>query len=248
MNLALHGLSGDIRRANSYYEDLHDSVGRFDFVMANPPFNVDKVDKAKLADDRAASRSGCRGPTTATTSGSSSSTPRSPRTGRAGFVMANSASDARASEARDPARADRAEGGRRDDRDQPELLLHRHAAGDALVPRPRQARHRRGRTRCSSSTLATPSGRSTARTASSCPSTSSCSPTSSASTAARSSRRPPAATTLLAELFPDGAYADVPGPLQGRDARRDRGAGLEPQPRPLRRHRRSRGRRRATSR
>ena len=49
MNLALHGLSGDIRLGNSYYEDLHDSVGAFDFVMANPPFNVDGVDKDKLA-------------------------------------------------------------------------------------------------------------------------------------------------------------------------------------------------------
>ena len=37
MNLALHGLSGDIRRANSYYEDLHDSVGRFDFVTQPLP-------------------------------------------------------------------------------------------------------------------------------------------------------------------------------------------------------------------
>jgi type I restriction enzyme M protein len=51
MNLALHGLSGDIRLANSYYEDPHDSLGKFDFVMANPPFNVDKVDKSKLAGD-----------------------------------------------------------------------------------------------------------------------------------------------------------------------------------------------------
>lgn len=51
MNLAVHGLAGDIREANTYYEDLHDSVGRFDFVMANPPFNVNKVDKAKLEDD-----------------------------------------------------------------------------------------------------------------------------------------------------------------------------------------------------
>jgi type I restriction enzyme M protein len=47
MNLALQGLSGDIRRANSYYEDLHDAVGRFDFVMANPPFNVDKVGRSE---------------------------------------------------------------------------------------------------------------------------------------------------------------------------------------------------------
>ena len=97
MNLAVHGLGGDIREGNTYYEDLHDSVGKFDFVMANPPFNVNKIDKTKLQDD-----------------------PRFPfglpktdngnylwiqtfysalnNTGRAGFVMANSASDARSSE------------------------------------------------------------------------------------------------------------------------------------------------------
>ncbi|MFA4838549.1 MAG: class I SAM-dependent DNA methyltransferase [Candidatus Neomarinimicrobiota bacterium] len=97
MNLAVHGLAGDIREGNTYYEDLHRSTGKFDFVMANPPFNVDRVDKDRLKDD-----------------------PRFPfglpRTdnanylwiqlfysalsdaGRAGFVMANSASDARASE------------------------------------------------------------------------------------------------------------------------------------------------------
>ena len=51
MNLALHGLSGDIRLGNSYYDDLHDAVGTFDFVMANPPFNVNGVDKDKLAGD-----------------------------------------------------------------------------------------------------------------------------------------------------------------------------------------------------
>ena len=38
-------------RATRYYEDLHNSVGKFDFVMANPPFNVDKVDKEKIKDD-----------------------------------------------------------------------------------------------------------------------------------------------------------------------------------------------------
>ena len=97
MNLAVHGLAGDIRQGNAYYEDLHKSVNKFDFVMANPPFNVDRVDKDRLKDD-----------------------PRFPfglprtdnanylwiqifysalnNTGRAGFVMANSASDARASE------------------------------------------------------------------------------------------------------------------------------------------------------
>jgi len=97
MNLAVHGLEGDIRQANSYYEDPHKCVGRFDFVMANPPFNVDRVDKERIKDD-----------------------PRFPfgmprvdnanylwiqlfysslnEDGRAGFVMANSAADARASE------------------------------------------------------------------------------------------------------------------------------------------------------
>jgi len=97
MNLAVHGLSGDIRQANTYYEDIQRSVGKFDFVMANPPFNVDKVDKERVKDD-----------------------PRFPlgmpkadngnylwieifysalnAQGRAGFVMANSAADARGTE------------------------------------------------------------------------------------------------------------------------------------------------------
>ena len=43
---------GEIREGNTYYEDLHESICRFDFVMANPPFNVDKIDKAKLDDDK----------------------------------------------------------------------------------------------------------------------------------------------------------------------------------------------------
>jgi restriction endonuclease HindI-like protein/N-6 DNA methylase len=51
MNLAVHGLAGDIRQGVTYYEDIHKSVGKFDFVMANPPFNVDKVDKERLKDD-----------------------------------------------------------------------------------------------------------------------------------------------------------------------------------------------------
>jgi type I restriction enzyme M protein len=78
MNLALHGLSGDIRLANSYYDDLHGAVGSFDFVMANPPFNVNGIDKSKLEKD---TRRFPFGLTTATTSGSSSSVRRLTRRG-----------------------------------------------------------------------------------------------------------------------------------------------------------------------
>src|SRR5215471_4279026 len=101
MNLAVHGLEGDIREANSYYEDLHKSTGSFDFVLANPPFNVNAVDKDRLKDSVGKNR---RYPF---------DLPRTDNAnylwiqlfcsalndkGRAGFVMANSASDARASE------------------------------------------------------------------------------------------------------------------------------------------------------
>ncbi|MEA3342977.1 MAG: class I SAM-dependent DNA methyltransferase, partial [archaeon] len=48
MNLAVHGLAGDIKEANTYYEDIHKSVGKFNFVMANPPFNVHGVDYEKV--------------------------------------------------------------------------------------------------------------------------------------------------------------------------------------------------------
>lgn len=47
MNLAVHGLEGNIQEGNTFYEDKQDMVGKADFVMANPPFNVDGVDKAK---------------------------------------------------------------------------------------------------------------------------------------------------------------------------------------------------------
>jgi type I restriction enzyme M protein len=97
MNLALHGLSGDIRQANSYYEDPHAAVGAFDFVMANPPFNVDKIKKEQLAGDK-------RFPfgLPKTDNGNyiwiqQFYAALSPK-GRAGFVMANSAGDAGHSE------------------------------------------------------------------------------------------------------------------------------------------------------
>jgi len=51
MNLAVHGLEGDIQRAITYYEDPHELVGKADFVMANPPFNVDEIDADKIKSD-----------------------------------------------------------------------------------------------------------------------------------------------------------------------------------------------------
>src|ERR1039458_7854449 len=52
MNLAVHALEGDIVEANTFYEDPHELFGKCDRVMANPPFNVDKVDAEKVKDDR----------------------------------------------------------------------------------------------------------------------------------------------------------------------------------------------------
>jgi len=106
MNLAIHGLSGKIVQANSYYEDPFNSIGKFDFVLANPPFNVSGVDKdgqliidPKKIEGDMRFRLGLpvtqKGNVTnanylwAQIFASSLSSK-----GRAGFVMANSASDA----------------------------------------------------------------------------------------------------------------------------------------------------------
>ncbi len=51
MNLAVHGLEGNIQKAITYYEDPHELLGKCDFVMANPPFNVDEVDAEKVKND-----------------------------------------------------------------------------------------------------------------------------------------------------------------------------------------------------
>ncbi|MDI6790189.1 MAG: N-6 DNA methylase [Thermodesulfobacteriota bacterium] len=51
MNLAVHGLVGDIKKAISYYEDPHNLYKKADFVMANPPFNVDEIDADKIKND-----------------------------------------------------------------------------------------------------------------------------------------------------------------------------------------------------
>jgi type I restriction enzyme M protein len=51
MNLAVHGLEGRINKAITYYDDPHELVGKADFVMANPPFNVDEIDADKIRRD-----------------------------------------------------------------------------------------------------------------------------------------------------------------------------------------------------
>jgi type I restriction enzyme M protein len=55
INLAVHGLQGTIRAGNeaiTYYKDPHELIGKCDFVMANPPFNVDEVDAEKVKGDK----------------------------------------------------------------------------------------------------------------------------------------------------------------------------------------------------
>ena len=52
MNLAVNGLRGEVKQANTYYEDPYDSFGKFDYVLANPPFNVDDVSISSVEKDR----------------------------------------------------------------------------------------------------------------------------------------------------------------------------------------------------
>ena len=98
MNLAVHGLSGDIREANSYYEDLHKASDKFDFVMANPPFNVDRVNKERIKDDKARFPFGMPSVDNANYLWIQLFYSSLNDKGRAGFVMANSAADARGTE------------------------------------------------------------------------------------------------------------------------------------------------------
>ena len=52
MNLALNNVKGVIKNANTFYEDPFSCFGKFDYVMANPPFNVDGVDYARVQNER----------------------------------------------------------------------------------------------------------------------------------------------------------------------------------------------------
>ena len=104
LNLAVHGLAGDVRVASSYYDDPHRLLGRFDYVLANPPFNQKEVDLAKLRTEAGAPDA--RFPFGLPTVNSANYlwislfyAALSAR-GRAGFVMANSAADAGGGERR----------------------------------------------------------------------------------------------------------------------------------------------------
>lgn len=111
MNLAVNGLRGEIHQAISYYEDPVDAFEKFDYVLANPPFNVDDVSLAKVEQDRRFNTYGIPRNKTKNKSKGEETCPNGnylwinlfatslKKTGRAGLVMANSASDARHSEA-----------------------------------------------------------------------------------------------------------------------------------------------------
>ncbi|MEP0133363.1 MAG: class I SAM-dependent DNA methyltransferase [Eudoraea sp.] len=105
MNLLVHNLRGEISEVNSYESDPYKSYGKFDFVMANPPFNVKSVKESTVKNDERFYKYGLP-----KTKGKSDKISDANylwislfanslnENGRAGFVMANSASDARHAE------------------------------------------------------------------------------------------------------------------------------------------------------
>lgn len=113
MNLILNNVRGEITEANSFYSDPYDAVGQFDYVMANPPFNVDEVVVDKVLNDARFSTYGV--PRNKTKAGKKDSDKKETvpnanylwigyfatalnENGKAALVMANSASDAGGSE------------------------------------------------------------------------------------------------------------------------------------------------------
>ena len=117
MNMFLHGLGNEIVQANSYYADPHNCFEDFDFILANPPFNVKDVNYDKVKDDRRFNTFGV--PKNKTKTGKKKDAETVPNgnylwinlfatslneTGRAALVMANGASDAGKSEAKIRAR------------------------------------------------------------------------------------------------------------------------------------------------
>ena len=113
MNLLLNNVRGEITEANSFYVDPYNSVGAFDFVMANPPFNVDEVDYVRVSEDRRYNTYGVPRNKTKSSKKKSDKKETVPNAnylwighfaaalnehGKAALVMANSASDAGKSE------------------------------------------------------------------------------------------------------------------------------------------------------
>lgn len=113
MNLLLNNVRGEIIEANSFYSDPYNAYGQFDYVMANPPFNVDEVVLERVMDDRRFTTYGV--PRNKTKTGKKGSDKKETvpnanylwigsfatalnESGKAALVMANSASDAGGSE------------------------------------------------------------------------------------------------------------------------------------------------------
>ncbi|MCD6069302.1 MAG: methylase [Bacteroidetes bacterium] len=114
MNIAVNGLRGQIVKANTYYEDPFDCYGKFDYILANPPFNVDDVNLDRVKEQRKFNEYGIPQNKTKKSGKKKNDVNTVPNanylwinlfasslkpTGRAALVMANSASDGRNSEA-----------------------------------------------------------------------------------------------------------------------------------------------------
>ncbi len=111
MNLLLNNVRGEIKEANSYYQDPYNAVGKFDYVMANPPFNVDEVVTEKVENDGRFTPYGIpKNKSAKKNSAKKETVPNANylwidyfatalnETGKSALVMANSASDAGGSE------------------------------------------------------------------------------------------------------------------------------------------------------
>ena len=110
MNLILNNVRGEITEANSFYSDPYNAVGKFDYVMANPPFNVDEVVFDKVKDDPRFNKWGIPKNKSKKKNDAKETVPNANylwisyfatalnEHGRAGFVIANSASDASGAE------------------------------------------------------------------------------------------------------------------------------------------------------
>jgi type I restriction enzyme M protein len=98
MNLAVHGLEGDVKECNTYYQNIHGCYQKMNYVMANPPFNAKGVDKERIKGDK-------RYPFGIPSTDNANYlwiqefySAMKPGQGKAGFVMANSATDAKGAE------------------------------------------------------------------------------------------------------------------------------------------------------